>query len=166
MNQFVIGIDPSLSSTGIVVLCNGKLWGSINIVQKLHKDKVEFQYKWIDINDNIPEKYRLDLPLKSKSETILPSQNEVYQIHCYQDIILEAFDSIDYWISYFFSNYKIAYGIEKPYSHNLGNGNKVSWAFALAVANLPYPLSSIYLFNRSEERRVGKECRSRWSPYH
>src|ERR1043165_2521698 len=23
-----------------------------------------------------------------------------------------------------------------------------------------------YLGNRSEERRVGKECRSRWSPYH
>ena len=22
------------------------------------------------------------------------------------------------------------------------------------------------LFQRSEERRVGKECRSRWSPYH
>ena len=22
------------------------------------------------------------------------------------------------------------------------------------------------LFGRSEERRVGKECRSRWSPYH
>ena len=22
------------------------------------------------------------------------------------------------------------------------------------------------LLNRSEERRVGKECRSRWSPYH
>ena len=22
------------------------------------------------------------------------------------------------------------------------------------------------LFERSEERRVGKECRSRWSPYH
>ena len=22
------------------------------------------------------------------------------------------------------------------------------------------------LRNRSEERRVGKECRSRWSPYH
>ena len=25
-------------------------------------------------------------------------------------------------------------------------------------------LSDLYL--RSEERRVGKECRSRWSPYH
>ena len=24
----------------------------------------------------------------------------------------------------------------------------------------------LYLLRRSEERRVGKECRSRWSPYH
>ena len=24
----------------------------------------------------------------------------------------------------------------------------------------------IHIYNRSEERRVGKECRSRWSPYH
>ena len=23
-----------------------------------------------------------------------------------------------------------------------------------------------FSFSRSEERRVGKECRSRWSPYH
>ena len=26
--------------------------------------------------------------------------------------------------------------------------------------------ASSFLFGRSEERRVGKECRSRWSPYH
>ena len=26
--------------------------------------------------------------------------------------------------------------------------------------------TAIALDNRSEERRVGKECRSRWSPYH
>ena len=25
---------------------------------------------------------------------------------------------------------------------------------------------SDFIFGRSEERRVGKECRSRWSPYH
>ena len=24
----------------------------------------------------------------------------------------------------------------------------------------------VFKANRSEERRVGKECRSRWSPYH
>ena len=27
-------------------------------------------------------------------------------------------------------------------------------------------LSSLAEISRSEERRVGKECRSRWSPYH
>src|ERR1051326_6047698 len=27
-------------------------------------------------------------------------------------------------------------------------------------------LDTYYGFARSEERRVGKECRSRWSPYH
>ena len=26
--------------------------------------------------------------------------------------------------------------------------------------------AAVYFFLRSEERRVGKECRSRWSPYH
>ena len=28
------------------------------------------------------------------------------------------------------------------------------------------PVQRRILFSRSEERRVGKECRSRWSPYH
>ena len=28
-----------------------------------------------------------------------------------------------------------------------------------------FPLDAV-LLTRSEERRVGKECRSRWSPYH
>jgi len=29
-----------------------------------------------------------------------------------------------------------------------------------------YPAFPLQLADRSEERRVGKECRSRWSPYH
>ena len=29
-----------------------------------------------------------------------------------------------------------------------------------------YKQSPTNILNRSEERRVGKECRSRWSPYH
>ena len=33
------------------------------------------------------------------------------------------------------------------------------------VANLPGAMLGI-VHVRSEERRVGKECRSRWSPYH
>ena len=33
------------------------------------------------------------------------------------------------------------------------------------VQGIPSPSKTIYV-SRSEERRVGKECRSRWSPYH
>ena len=29
-----------------------------------------------------------------------------------------------------------------------------------------YTDTKTHFYNRSEERRVGKECRSRWSPYH
>ena len=39
------------------------------------------------------------------------------------------------------------------------NGNGVyEWCPGLKIKETP--------FSRSEERRVGKECRSRWSPYH
>ena len=31
---------------------------------------------------------------------------------------------------------------------------------------IPIFISDYVLMSRSEERRVGKECRSRWSPYH
>ena len=34
------------------------------------------------------------------------------------------------------------------------------------VANEAYASRKIKFEDRSEERRIGKECRSRWSPYH
>ena len=38
---------------------------------------------------------------------------------------------------------------------------------ASKIRNLECPSYEICLIDyRSEERRVGKECRSRWSPYH
>src|SRR2546422_8889005 len=36
--------------------------------------------------------------------------------------------------------------------------------FDVRLAERPFPKQ--YEAQRSEERRVGKECRSRWSPYH
>src|SRR5260370_2858910 len=35
-----------------------------------------------------------------------------------------------------------------------------------AISKAPMRKRTRRLLNRSEERRVGKECRSRWSPYH
>ena len=40
----------------------------------------------------------------------------------------------------------------------------LDWRMALA-ALITFPIGMLF-FMRSEERRVGKECRSRWSPYH
>ena len=34
------------------------------------------------------------------------------------------------------------------------------------VAEDAFPFDPLRDLGRSEERRVGKECRSRWSPYH
>ena len=55
-------------------------------------------------------------------------------------------------------------GQEEPYAIIMpppnANGN-LHIGHALTVA-----LQDILVLCRSEERRVGKECRSRWSPYH
>ena len=52
--------------------------------------------------------------------------------------------------------------IKKKYSKTdcliLGIGFLILGLFVLSIA--------IPIVYRSEERRVGKECRSRWSPYH
>ena len=39
-------------------------------------------------------------------------------------------------------------------------------AVAVEVDDSVIQYTTSYAENRSEERRVGKECRSRWSPYH
>src|SRR3989454_6204851 len=49
-------------------------------------------------------------------------------------------------------------GKELPAS-GLSVGGSIGWAKLRA-------LDGVDLLYRSEERRVGKECRSRWSPYH
>src|SRR2546425_11315892 len=46
---------------------------------------------------------------------------------------------------------------------NVGFDVDVAHRFAQALFN---DANQVELVARSEERRVGKECRSRWSPYH
>src|SRR6266487_573362 len=45
-------------------------------------------------------------------------------------------------------------------------GDTVSAAHVLVITTMPRGALQIAQPARSEERRVGKECRSRWSPYH
>ena len=68
-----------------------------------------------------------------------------------------------------FKNYKDTQGdysgktvpLAPKYTYNLGLQYRNLGYFARADV---YDFSKIA--ERSEERRVGKECRSRWSPYH
>src|SRR3712207_8568124 len=46
-----------------------------------------------------------------------------------------------------------------------GTSNAPIADFAARTSKIPAP-STNTTASRSEERRVGKECRSRWSPYH
>ena len=54
----------------------------------------------------------------------------------------------------------ILYAADFTYIQPGIRANSMGGAFS-AIADDPYAI-----FYRSEERRVGKECRSRWSPYH
>ena len=55
-----------------------------------------------------------------------------------------------------YSDEEWLYGVER--SNALSQLTKITKGTHFASFNL--------IFDRSEERRVGKECRSRWSPYH
>src|SRR3712207_9227408 len=54
------------------------------------------------------------------------------------------------------------------------DNNEASWTQVLEVVEFMADATTVPILldgdtgygNRSEERRVGKECRSRWSPYH
>src|SRR2546426_296893 len=52
-----------------------------------------------------------------------------------------------------------AYGPEEAFK-TLGAQTYLAVGLALATG------FTVLVISRSEERRVGKECRSRWSPYH
>ena len=69
--------------------------------------------------------------------------------------------------------YKRPKDTKKTVKHLLSYLGHYKWAFLL-IAILVFisagaGIMGTFLINpvvRSEERRVGKECRSRWSPYH
>jgi len=59
-------------------------------------------------------------------------------------------------------------GIRTAPARHVAGMERNELALATALALYTPHLEALYprTFPRSEERRVGKECRSRWSPYH
>ena len=62
-----------------------------------------------------------------------------------------------------------AFAVNAQNAKNALQGIKIgdNWSVELKGGMVtPLTHSSFFKDARSEERRVGKECRSRWSPYH
>ena len=79
----------------------------------------------------------------------------------------QVFDIIKFFILFYITSVllQLTYSISFYISdiiHVFNAPLKISFIFTYAVV-----LGLYFTFHvRSEERRVGKECRSRWSPYH
>src|SRR5437016_11435075 len=85
---------------------------------------------------------------------------------------------------FFFFKQKTAYEMVSDWSSDVCSSDLVEQGYGFIIgynylgghANTPWPLlpggeawfspQKLTETSRSEERRVGKECRSRWSPYH
>ena len=78
-----------------------------------------------------------------------------------------------FWISIFIQrkdgkkvmNYKIVEQVSRKKKSMSGVLRVVMIIFAVLFVVMGITISQAFML-RSEERRVGKECRSRWSPYH
>ena len=57
-------------------------------------------------------------------------------------------------------------GLEELLTFHRGSSTTDTLGRAVCCSKPPINLTVLDLTTRSEERRVGKECRSRWSPYH
>ena len=57
-------------------------------------------------------------------------------------------------------------GITQGYQPTPNSGVTIATGFDLKEKDVEFCRSIEIPESRSEERRVGKECRSRWSPYH
>ena len=93
------------------------------------------------------------------------SKDDVRVKMCIQ-ITEEDFRTIHHELGHNF--YQRAYNTQPPLFQNSANdGFHEAVGDTIALSVTPEYLKKIGLIDaRSEERRVGKECRSRWSPYH
>src|SRR2546427_12550936 len=59
-----------------------------------------------------------------------------------------------------------SHGVVAVRNREVGAGDVERVIDAARAVALPTDQEVLHVLPRSEERRVGKECRSRWSPYH
>src|SRR2546426_9284653 len=88
-----------------------------------------------------------------------------------------GFTTCRWWKSFFFSSRRRHTRLQGDWSSDVCSSDlgttQFAWDFENRLTQVVTPASGSVTYKydalgrrRSEERRVGKECRSRWSPYH
>ena len=89
-------------------------------------------------------------------------QTEMAHVRTYSDTYLQTNIALEKRLS---DRWNIIQAITKNKAVCTGFAERVTFSEAFLTA-LNIAAGQAGLLTRSEERRVGKECRSRWSPYH
>ena len=80
------------------------------------------------------------------------------------------FSSVGSLIKEEIENKKVAFiptaSLREGYTGYVGSARKLFKKLGAIVTEIDISTEAYSTIQRSEERRVGKECRSRWSPYH
>ena len=118
--------------------------------------------------------YDIQIPTNLTAEQILVRSGNVGSVRIAQKVGEEKFKL---FLSTIGVLEEIKFDIEeigKPIKFNWGKCPLATASFGHGITTTLLQLAKAYAIianggykiNRSEERRVGKECRSRWSPYH
>ena len=142
MNKFWLPIRFSLLTVFLLftIGCYTQLGTIKKTTQKEYEPPQEQQVYEPEYQDNVD------------TTDVQENQAPVYQYNFYGTDPLYS----DFYFSPFYSGFSLGFGYYDPWFYD-------PWDFNPFYAD--YRFGSFYS-PRSEERRVGKECRSRWSPYH
>src|SRR5688572_1182325 len=161
--------------------------GPVALVGYMHRDLVD-EKKWITEED-----YKEGLALSQLAPGPLAAQLSIYIGYVHYKILGATLAGIAFvipsflmvlGIGYAYVSYGglpwmqavfygvgaavigiIAIGSYKLTTKSIGK-DKLLWTIFIVLAITTFITEQEILWLRSEERRVGKECRSRWSPYH
>ena len=93
------------------------------------------------------------MKIKNIDHIVIPVSDIDKSLHFYTEVLGMEADTSNQRFAVKFGNQKINLHVGKA-------------QFLPAAKHPAFGSADICLLTRSEERRVGKECRSRWSPYH
>ena len=122
------------------------------------------------IRDKIKNKQYFKEFLKTKSQLIKFNEDSLLEGKVYKSNVDSAkFRNLGFKIESLIAEYSLGDNLHNLFKSvdSITNTITETWYQSeTKIKNSKGETFDQYMVSRSEERRVGKECRSRWSPYH